>query len=148
MEAAASAPWEMILNLVTDRYRSGSLLFVTRCLSRMCKPCSKAGTPDSKDESLRSVVIVSSAPGNLSREFSFETEVKLLRESFFERGIDHLENPNLDQIRKDLPDSSGTVTHFTGVDEIEEGKFSWPDSVAAINSRRDKKPRFYLANQG
>ncbi|MGA2421777.1 MAG: hypothetical protein ABSG69_17000 [Candidatus Acidiferrum sp.] len=121
LQAAAAAPWEMILNLATDRYRSGSLLFVTRCLSRICKPIPNSPKAD-RNEVPRDILIITSAPGSLSRELSFETELKLLKESFDGRGFDHLEDPDLAQIRDGIPDSAGTVIHFTGFDQIEGGQ--------------------------
>lgn len=148
LDAAALAPWEMILNLATDRYRSGSLLVVTRCLCRMCPQAAPSEKQAAKEGRPRNLVIVSSAPGNLAKAFAFDIEIKLLKESFPERGIDHIKDPNLKQIAENISVAPDTVIHFTGVDEIEGRQLLLPLSNDPEGLPKEiPAPGFYLATE-
>jgi CHAT domain-containing protein len=108
-------PWEFLLTSATVRERKSAPLVVVRNLQRVKASSNIAQTPATS-------MVVTSAPGQISDIYSFESERKLVQANLGLADVTSPPNPTLLELTQSVTNGKPDVIHIAGVDSFQGGR--------------------------
>jgi hypothetical protein len=115
--AARQLPWEFLIAEATRRYRAVRTPLIVRRLIR------SPASPKPSTRAVSKAAFVRSASATLATEFSFDSELKLLRSSLAEgEGVsveDAILDPTIAELRAAIAAAQPALLHFAGIDGLQ-----------------------------
>ncbi len=114
-------PWEYMLSAATRSFRDGKLWTIVRHLKR------QEVIPTTQKRKISKALIVESAPGEVRKYFSFESERQIVKANLDLSATDISIDETRDALRDRIATYSPDIIHLAGVDNNQAAAKGWID---------------------